>query len=48
MVRRHHQFNGREFEQTPGVIGEPEQPTSGDTGGHGHSPWGHNQSDTTQ
>ena len=40
-VGRHHQLNGHEFEQTPGV---------GD--GQGslacYSPWGHKESDTTE
>ena len=41
MVRWHHQFNGREFEQTPG-----------DSEGQGslvcYSPWGCKESDTTE
>ena len=41
MVRKHHQFKGHEFEQTPG-----------DSEGQGslawYSPWGHKESDMTQ
>ena len=41
MVGWHHQFNGHEFEQTPG-----------DSEGQGSleycSPWGHKESDTTE
>ena len=41
MVGWHHQFNGHEFEQTPGG-GE------GQGGLEGCSPWGRKESDTTE
>ena len=41
MVRCHHQFDGHEFEQTLGVGDGQESLTY-------CSPWGHNESDTTE
>ena len=41
MVGWHHQLNGDEFEQTPGV-------SNGQGGLAGCGPWGHEESDTTE
>ena len=41
MVRWHHQLNGHEFGQTPGVV-------DGQGGLVYCSPWGHKESDTTE
>ena len=41
MIRQHHQRNGDEFEQTPGVgDGQGSQAFC--------NPWGHKESDTTE
>ena len=41
MVRQHHQLNGHEFEQAPGV-------DDGQGSLECCSPWGHKESDTTE
>ena len=41
MVGLHHQLNGREFEQTPGV-------GDGQEGLACYGSWGHKESDTTE
>ena len=41
MVRWHHQLNGLEFEQAPGV-------GKGQGSLECYSPWGHKESDTTE
>ena len=41
MIRWHHQINGREFEQAPGVGDGQESLVC-------YSPWGHKESDTIE
>ena len=41
MVGWHHQFNGHEFKQVPGVGDEQRSLAC-------YSPWGHKESDTTE